>query len=208
MIPLELLRAYTGATEDVTTDLVLTDLERQAVAYVQRRTGRYFGPLETVTETIPGYRCWGYHPRRCRAGDRLYLTDLPALVAADYGEFETPVTVDVVRGARADDLTPLPDVALRQQGLEAWLVRTDGGTWDIHSEYHVTYVRGYAEGEEPDDIRRFVVAWVSRQWSMRGKDGIASETIGGYSYTLAKDQGESLSEMDAIIASWIRPVIA
>jgi hypothetical protein len=208
MIALDLLHAYLGTPEDdLKTDRVLEDLERQAVAYVQRITGRYFGPLAEVTEVIPGFRCWTWRHARCRVGERLYLTDLPAQTV-DEAEAPLPLAVVEYGEAGAELLEPLAGVVVRQQGLEAWLVRTDGGSWNIQNEYHVTYTRGYPEDGEPDDIRRFVIAWVARQWSMRGRDGIASETIGGYSYTMAKDQTGNVAEMDAIIAAWIRPVIA
>jgi hypothetical protein len=181
------LRAWLGTSES--DDALIEDLERAAVAYVERRTGRYFGPTEEVIETLYG-----------DGGRRLWLSDVPA--------------DDAVSVVDADGAT-LTDVTLRRSGTEAWLERPAGLVWGLPRRwsgypmaYTVTYQRGYAEGDEPADIRRAVMAWVARQWALRGKDGLAGESIGGYSYTIARDLGESTGDLDALLAPWIRPVIA
>lgn len=168
----------------------LEELAAAAVAHAQRSTGRYFGAVEQTTEILTG-----------SGKRRLYLTDLPALVGI-------PAAYDVAveYGDPGDDLTADTDFELRQAGIEAWLERTDGGVWSKEYEYHVTYSRGYEDGAEPADIRRYVIAWVSQRWALRGSEGLASESIGGYSYTLARDQRSP--ELDEMVAYWRRPVSA
>jgi hypothetical protein len=179
-----LLAWLDAATSDAA---IVEELEAQAVAHVERVTGRYFGPVREVTEILRG-----------NGSARLWLA-------------ETPIDgVTVAEAARVGDEPGDMDAAafaLRVSGNEAALERRGGKVWDAGAEYHVTYSHGYEDGEEPADVRRAVMAWVSRQWVMRGKEGLQSEQIGGYSYTTARDQGDT-SDVDALLAPWVRTVVA
>lgn len=194
MISVTELASWVNA--DLTTAGVvsrLANLEAAAVAHVERVTGRHFGPVESVTEIIRGNDA-------CR-GRLLYLRDLPAEVGG-------ATTVTIEYGAiDADVLEADTDFLLRQSGTEAWLERTDGARWSSHYEYHVTYDRGYLPGAEPEEIRAYVLGWVAERWSLRGREGVLSESIGGYSISLTSritDRGH----LDALIAQWRRPVVA
>jgi hypothetical protein len=204
MIPLAEVRELLGYADDEPSDAVLADLIRRAIARIEARTGRYFGLLEPVTEIIRGTHCraWRHTSRGCRPR-RLYLTDLPTGTG-----YEGESAVDVAIWQNDEPVEELTAFMVRQQGVEAWLERTDGGWWDMAVEYHVQYVRGYAEGGLPDDIRDFVLQWISRRMSTMGSEALASESIGGYAYTMARDQSAGLDELEATIARWIRPVIA
>jgi hypothetical protein len=171
---------------------LVMELEEQAVAYVQRATGRYFGPLGVVTEVLRG-----------SGTGRLWLSESPLKTGDPAGYVIT--VEEAYRPGDEPALLDADDYAVRASAFEGWLERRGGRTWRAGSEYHITYTRGYEEGGEPADIRRYVMAWVARQWSMRGKEGLQSEQIGGYSYTLSK---MSDAEAESIIAQWRRPVIA
>lgn len=204
MIPLAEVRELLGYASDVPTDAVLSDLIRRAIARIEARTGRYFGVLEPVTEIIRGTHCWAWWSRRpgCRPR-RLYLTDIPTGTG-----YEGESAIHVAIWQNDEPIEELTAFVLRVDGVEAWLERTDGGYWDMGHEYHVQYVRGYPEGGLPDDIRDFVLQWISRRMSTMGSEALASETIGGYGYTMARDQSAGLEELEASIARWIRPVLA
>lgn len=197
MIAIETLRLHLGLGDDETYDELLTEWERTAVAYVQAVTGRYFGPYDVVTEELSGAKC--YATARCRP-DRLYLTDIP-VSELDYDP-EEPIEVLVDYG---DPATAVEDFTVRRTTYEAWLERTT--PWHAGTLYRVTYVRGYADGAEPETIRSYVIAWVKRQYELRGQTGIASKTMGGYSVTYSREVRED-SAADALLAPWIRPVLA
>ena len=169
--------------------VMLASLEAAVVSHIQKRTGRYFGPEEDVTEILPG-----------SGTGRLYLADMP--VAVD-GE----IVVTAQYAALGDELADDADFVLRSSGTEAWLDRTDGGRWTTTNEYHIAYRRGYLPGAEPEDIRNAVVMMISETWNLRGREGLQSEDVGGYSYTLTSkitDRGF----VSTIIDTWRRPVIA
>lgn len=152
MISIEELRLacrITGSSRDGE----LLEIEQEAVAYVQKTTGRFFGDSESVTEYIEG-------------DDRqsLWLAEVPATVPTtviehtwpgDTGTTITQTASDgyILRGART-----------------ARLIRKAGLAWSRGLEYEVTYTRGFATGEEPADIRRavkqLVVWWFERRIPM------------------------------------------
>jgi hypothetical protein len=176
------LREYVGTTD---ADNLLEAFERSAVAYVEGRTGRYFGPPAEVTEVLRGSN-----------GQRLWLGDTP--IATE------PITV--VQAYGAGD----PGEEIIGAGDLGFVVRGDAlirkaGVWNPRYEYRITYTRGYAAGSEPPDIQLYVLQHVKREWDSRSTGGMQSETIGGYSYTVSKT---AAGADDALFARWIRPVVA
>lgn len=136
-------------------DLLLAELEEAAVQFVETQTGRYFGPARSVTEYLRA------------AGDSLFLHEAPI------GEVTVQRRSSATATAEAVEAT---EFAVRGRRL----VKPAG--WGT-SEYEVTYSVGYEEGAQPEDIRGAVRDLVALAY--RGRDGIVSETTGGYSYRLA-----------------------
>jgi hypothetical protein len=89
------------------------------------------------------------------------------------------------------------------------IVRTDGTWWGHWGEHRMEYERGYTEETLPPDIRQAVIDLIAIRWQEKGREGLQSETIGGYSYTKAGGGGGAggwtVSDMVArTIANWRR----
>lgn len=173
----------------------LEKLEEAAVAFVETQTGRYFGPPEEYTEQLAG-----------RGVGSLWLSSRP--VAGD-----GPLVVLEERSYPGSDPQPLvidEDFGIVLHSDDAELVRFGGCLgWPRGYSYTATYRRGYAPGEEPADIRQLVIDLVAVRYSMAGREGLRSESVGGYSYTRFGD-----SDLDAVMGGsatidiWRRPVVA
>lgn len=192
MIDLATLKGWLGIpAEDTAHDALLTDLEAMAVEWVERQTGRYFGPPEETVEILRG-----------TGAPRLWLAEPPVSVAE---------VVEVIHPGGTETVIDPDGYEIRTGGNEGWLVRR-GGVWWPGYEYRVRYTRGYPAGQEPADIRQLVLDLVALRWSLRGKDGLQSESIGGYSYTRSAfhiaDDGDLKSIPGALrtIQSWRRAV--
>jgi hypothetical protein len=189
MIAIAKLKAHLGLAVDSTTyDEVLEDYEAAAVAQIESATHRYFGPPEDVTVVVRG------------SGARnIWLDEAPLASPA--------VTVGELTGVADEDPegSAVTGFVVRDRAL----YRTDGSVWARGYEYVVTMRRGYAVGAEPADVRAEVLRLVGLRWAERGREGLKSETIGGYSYTAdtdGEDPGPAVSQ--AIIARWRDPVMA
>ena len=133
MIPLHVVAQYLRVEDASQADLI-EELERAAVAFMERETGRYFGPPETVTETFSGV-----------TGQRLMLRYMPTgtvTVQESSGSGWVAVTDFVVEGR--------------------FLVHAVA--WSPYVDVRVTYQRGYAEGREPADIRPFILQLVQHYY--------------------------------------------
>lgn len=154
-------------------DSFLTLQEAAAVEFVQRYTGRYFGASEQAEQIVPGV-----------GTNTLWLADDAAAVAS--------VHESIYPGAAESEILAGDVDGFVIRGRR--LVRKGGSVWRRGHEYRVIYTRGYAAGNEPADIRGAVLELVRYRYGQRkaGADGMKSESIGGYSYTLA-DAKEALS---------------
>lgn len=186
--------------DDLTFDAYLSALEPRAVAYVEMRTHRYFGPQVDVTEYVTGLGM-----------SRLYL--LSNIADPDY------LTEVIERRYPGDAGASITDTAssgfvIRTSEREAWLVRKGGYVWERDYEYEVTFERGYAPGAEPGEIRQLVIDLIAARFAARdgGGLGLQSETIGGYSYRLGDFTDGELAALgpmaSGVIETWRRPVFA
>lgn len=149
MIDLPALKGALNIPEGYTEhDDYLTALEAAAVSYVQRRTGWYWGPSEDVTAHLRGM-----------GSPDLWLPDHASAVSKVV-EW-SPYGIDQTLDASAYTLRLEPGST---HGLR--LVRLDD-IWYPGAEYAVTYTRGYAEGEEPGDIRQAVIGLVALWFEAR-----------------------------------------
>lgn len=203
MIPINELLHYLGA-EDGDDDVVL-ELERNAVAYVENQTGRYFGPPQETEEFIGG-----------SAGRRIWLNEAPIepAVNPDYPDIIPPLAI-VSEGTLGEDPASIEDFSVRVTGAigtpgrGGHLIRTGGASWDADYEYTVVYTRGYPAGEEPPAIRQLVLDLVSSRWQRMGKETLKSEESLGYSYS--RFDGDDLAGIvgaDSTINAWRRLVYA
>lgn len=164
IVPLDELKLALGldplSTED---DLLLTLLENQAASYVETQIGRRFSAPNDRTEFIRGL-----------GTETLFLG---GHVAGD------PAAIVSVRSrplsAREFDDVDEEDFVLRGDTLVML-----GGRWSHLYEYEVVYSDGYVLGQAPADIRALVSDLVSIGYSSLGEEGVKSESIGDYSYTL------------------------
>jgi len=166
MIPVDELAARVGAPDG--SDAVLLSLRDMAVAWIERYTGYYLGEPAEVREFVGG------------GLQTIWLEDYPAsdpaLVVTDYIEPDDYA----LEGRRL--------ISLAHWGWPAGFRNVE-----------VVYWRGFAEDHDPlldtPERRRFYLAMRGLVFSLvasfwrQEQDGGAriykSETIGGYSYTLA-----------------------
>ena len=82
------------------------------------------------------------------------------------------------------------------------VVRADGYVWTKgYDNFRATYNEGYAE--VPGEIEQLALETISAVWRQSGSEGITSEKIGDYSYTLAATL-RSLPDFDAVRGSYMR----
>ena len=126
MIPLHVVAQYLRVEDASQADLV-EELERAAVAFVERETGRYFGPVQMVTEFFSAV-----------AGRAILLRDEPtgAVTVEESTVAGWVAPTDYTRDGR-------------------FLYHTVA--WSPYVDIRVTYQRGYAEGKEPGDVRMLVL---------------------------------------------------
>ncbi len=145
---------------------LLADVLRRAVAFVERQTHRHFGEPAETQVIIAG-----------NGTRHLRLPDPPS----------DPDYVSVTEQRYPGDATTLlgtpGDFVVRPVDTTAYLARAGGNVWEWGREYVVTFERGYQEDQGPADIEALLIELVGRRLATMGSDGLASETIGGYSYS-------------------------
>ncbi|GMV06723.1 MAG: hypothetical protein AMXMBFR53_29980 [Gemmatimonadota bacterium] len=156
-------------------DAYVTNLEASAVAYIQKRTNRYFGAEAATTEYVTG-----------DGTTKLWLSEAPTTLPSTLLERAYPGSTSstTVTASASDGYT--------QRGM--CLVRK-GYLWTRGYEYEVTYTRGYAAGSEPEDIQRavrgLVVHWFEQRLPLGDVGVNASANIVPH-------------HVDAIIRAWTR----
>ena len=186
MITLADLRAWLNVT-DTDSDALLTALEARAVDFVQRETGRYFGPSIARTEILRG-----------DDSDMLRLRERPSAITLLEYRAVTATTWTALAASGAWELhVPMDDTGI----LGAVLYRI-GAEWSRDTRYRVTYPFGYTAGAEPGEIRQAVMDIVELKYIERGRFGLRSETLGDYSYTLGPRDVENVPELMDTLARW------
>lgn len=208
MIPLDELKAYLGIEEsDTSQDDRLVELERNAVAFIEAQTQRYFGPPQEFEEVLEG------NGRR-----RLWLSEPPVEDPSDSDGILVGLAEAAYPGAAPTDpaLEEGTDFLLRYMGnagapgYTGTVVRTGSGTvWTLTYEYTATYWRGYESGSEPGDIRQLVLDLVSVRQSLLGREGFRSESAPDYSYVrFGEGDLDAVSGGRATVDAWKRLVFA
>lgn len=187
MIALAELKARLRVSGTAAHDDALTALEAGAVAFMETQTNRYFGPIvQGEVRRIDG-----------DGGDVLYLADVSAVTSIETYDGAAWVALDA---AEYDVVAPR-----RPAGLTRVYRLPEFGEWPNGRRLvRLTADFGYAEGQEPKDVRDAVAALVA--WAFGGgAPGLKSESVGGYSYTRAAL--EELPGVKATIDSYrVRPL--
>lgn len=157
-------------------------------AFLERQTGRYFGPVASHTE-----HCMGL------GGYRLYLTDRVAT--------GTPVVLERLSPAAAG--TPIAAFVVLSQDHDpgSTLVRVDGQPWRAGAWYEVTYQRGYPRDAAPADVLRAALDLIAMRLNQEGLEGLESGAIGAFSFALADADGGPPTVQETV-ARWRRAVFA
>lgn len=152
MIHVDLLKAALKPADNTELQYI-QQLERAAVAFVERQTGRYFGPERARTEIVVG------------TGRRELYLQGPILLDV-YGVAQV-TSVNEAAYAGGDQTQIVIDEDDGFVVREAVLHRKGGGYWSLGYEYEVVYQQGYGEGEEPGDIRQAVMQLVTHWFENR-----------------------------------------
>lgn len=161
----------------------LEELIERAVAFLQSQTHRYFGPPRQLTEYLSGN-----NSRFLKLGERIIGT------IATIEEREYP-------GATPTTLTLNTDYAIRSGETTDYLIRLGNLTWCGTREYAVTYQQGYELDAGPGDIEQLIMDLIALRLSTRGKEGLSSEQIGGYSYSRSGFTEADLAQLPGAIAT-------
>ena len=198
MISVSKVRAHVPAAATITDDTIIADLIERAVAYVQSQTRRYFGDPRTISEYVTGLDSYDLHlPERARDPDVEDSDETAGIIVterAQPSDAGTAVTSFQVRNT--DDYFTI-------------LRRQDGALWRNPWEYEVQYTHGYEVNEGPKDVEALLLSLLALRVNLIGKEGMQSETIGGYSYTrgdFAKE-ADSLPSAEATLTAWRRLVV-
>ncbi len=163
VVPLDVLKRLVGVEATFTDDdQLLADLENEAADFVNGQTERNWGaPVERTVF------------RNGLGTNTLFLL----------GHIEDPAGDVVVRrrdlSSKDFDAVDVEDYARRGDTLVLL-----GGRWSHRTEYEVTFTDGYTLGSAPGDIQALIADLVGIAYLDLSAEGVKSETIGDYSYTL------------------------
>lgn len=151
------LIAYIRPSTDDEID-TLRRLERAAVAYVQNRTGRYFGAVGVITETLQ-WRGWP-----------MQLSNVPDLAEA--------FTFESWDGSA---FTAVDSTTFHTDGAFVYLERgnTSWAPLSMPTRYRVTYTAGYTEQgadewDAPEDVKQAVILLVGHWFENREAAGVGA----------------------------------
>lgn len=195
MIPLAELKGWLESPDG--DDTVVQDLAERAAAFLERQSGRYFGPLLQRTVRLDG-----------PGTDELWLDEAPVVDAG-----AVPPMALVVEERSGDTWTTVDP--LEYEAVGAVLFREDV-VWDCgRRNFRVTFWSGYEWVNQgtfdlavPDDVRQAVLDLVALKYRGRGAEGLQSEEIGGYRasrpahYAFSEGDLKMVPGLLATIESW------
>lgn len=191
MISLPRVIAAVPAAAALDSTLV-ADMVARAIAFVEQQTHRRFGLVEAASFVLEG--------------TGTTFLRLPEPVVVPDSDEALVVTERQYAGGEGTEVTAFD---VRSGGNTDYLVRHGGTPWTNGWEYQVDYQRGYEVDHLPADIEQLALDLIGLRVSLRGRDGLRSESIGGYSWTRFGDE-----DLDAVIGGrqtierWRRPVYA
>jgi hypothetical protein len=199
MIPEDKVVAYLGIDpDDLDAVQVAVDYVDRLLTWVENQTGRHFREPKLHTERLSGDDTTA-----------LWIREMPVFLDGDYEEE--------------------PDLLVEKKEQQVWS-EVEGADYDLidfrpigphllehatrwkkgRRNYRITYMAGYESGELPGDIEQLVLEMAGHKYRERGKEGLRSETIGGYSYSRADGGGEAQhwDGWNRIIQAWRHTVFA
>lgn len=147
------------------------------LSWVENQTGRHFREPKEFVERISGDDTPAMWIREMPVDDG--ESDPAPMLSVDRREQREWVEVDDLEYDLIDFLPVGPHLIEHETRWKAG-----------RRNYRVTYTAGYQPGELPGDIEQLVLEMTAHQYRERGKEGLRSETIGGYSYSRADGGGE------------------
>lgn len=175
MLTLSEIKAWLKITV-ATYDDQLTELEIRTQAIIERELQWYFGPPRTTVEVLNG-----------TGTSRMFLRQPP----------DDGLVVVQDRGASGSTWSVVDpgDYELDNRGLYSH------GVWPRGLRNHrVTYLEGFTNA--PEDIKQLALDLISAVWLRRGSEGLTSETIGDYSYSV--NDLSATPRWSMIVRSWKR----
>lgn len=155
----ELKRALCIPATDTSRHTDIAAVERAAVAFMERETGRHFGEPTEFVERLNG-----------ATADTLWLKEIP---------LEDPAILVETLGGTTWTETDAADY--ETDGTK--LIMVNGYWAEGNRNIRATYTAGYEAGQEPPDVREAVKQIAVAMWKAQKSSGMKSESIGGYSYT-------------------------
>lgn len=128
-------------------------LEAAAVALIERETGKYYGPVRTRTEIAIGT---GFGTLQLVGPVALDVYGVAQIASVNESQYAGGTASEIVADGSGGFIV-----------RESVLYRRSGGFWRSGYEYVVVYEQGYAEGEEPADIRQAVMQLVALWYEAR-----------------------------------------
>lgn len=194
MIDVAELKTWLGnPSEPGLTDL-LTALEADAVGLLEYETERYFGAEVEHTEELVG-----------DGSEKLRIRERPsAITSVEYRSLPGESWTAIAGGDEDGWELRLP----ASESAGGILVRKNGNVWTDNYEFRVIYDFGYTPGQEPGEIRLAVMRIVSFLYRDRGREGLRSESVGDYSFSiLAETSGKrdilsAVPGLDRTIRRW------
>ena len=151
-------------------DDVLTDLILRISRVIERNLHWYFGPTREVTEYLDG-----------TGTDQMYLSQ--PLYDGDDDPATLVLSCRPCVGSDWEELTDGDDYENIGRRLNA----TGCGVWERGSRnFRAVYDQGFED--VPGEIQQLALDMVGGWWKRRGREGVQSETIGDYSYSLGEAQ--------------------
>lgn len=176
MIPEDVLVAYLGIDPDDTDAVALAvDFADRMLAWVENQTQRYFREPKEFVERLSG-----------DGTTALWIREMPVMDGESVPE---PVLSVEVRKGGMWDLVSEDDYDLIDYLPVGPHLLEHVTRWPIgRRNIRVIYESGY--DRLPGDIEQLILEVTGHTYRERGKEGLRSESIGGYSYTRADAGGE------------------
>lgn len=146
MISLDELKLHLKAEDTTADDELIADIEQSAVAFMENETGEYYGPVVELTDEFMAGHSGPY-----------YLRATPVL--DDPGQ---PFTIER-RYSFGEAYEVVPSTEYEIVGRRIFLAQ-----WaDPPRSLRVSYYGGYAEGDEPAEVRLAVRELVTKMYEQR-----------------------------------------
>ncbi len=207
MLAWDQLDGWLGLTDEGEIALV-TDAADRALAWIETQTGRYFRePREFQI--------------RVRGGRQTYwLPEIPVVEEAESEEVYALVVHEknaageweLVADSEYELIQPDMGRLYEMPTLEfegCWPDRWAPSWPRTGKNLRFTFTAGYEVGALPGDIQQLVLDMVSAWWADRGKEGLKSESIDGYTYErwASGDGTRFQDDWKSSLTKWKHPVL-